>query len=734
MKFPFERYFRISSYGMLAAAFAMLASTRQIDAVTLSGYVVALVAAYVFDGRVRWPVTRRVANWLRIAYLPFFVFDWQILGSPPAQAVIRFVLFASACKLIVDKTSRDWLWLYLIAFLEVVLSAGMMVSATFFVLLVVFLFFAISALAAFEMRKAGGESSPPDAHVEFWRETSGSRRSAQAPRARLIGIFAATALCLILVLSAPLFLAMPRLHRSPVGGRLLRTEALSGFSTSVRLGDVAQVKLNPRVVMRARVRFPSTQGPTSLRWRGVTFDEYDGQTWIQTGIELQPMPRYGENTFEVGRQTQRGSLTWQSIVLEPLDPATVFAAPRPVWVRDLATVQRDGGDGLWTDPHPAQRLGYTVYSDTRVHTEFELQGDTSRIYPPEIRRRYTQQPVVRDRRIDVLAEEITRAAVTPYEIARRIEQHMKTSYDYTLDLSRIGDTDPLADFLFEVRAGHCEFFATAMVMLMRSRRIPARLVNGFQMGEYSELSDSFTVRQSDAHSWVEVYFANHGWVAFDPTPPAGLSNYDDGIIARLRQYFEGLEMFWQERVVGFGPGEQLAMFVAFQQSLSRFERSSMRGFLSWASGVAKSVEGAFNGDEETTAQAELSGEEKSGTLSRILSHPVFLLLAGLCAIGFGAIELRRRARSWRRLARRNGAGSAVAFYHEMSRTLERSGIKRAPESTPREFARTVGLLEVEELTRKYEHARYSNTPLTADEVNRIGILLKSIKQKKSLRR
>ena len=715
---------------MLAAAFAMLASTRQIDFVTFGGYVLALGAGFVFDGRELWPVSRRLSNWLRIGYLPFFVFDWQILGSPPAVAVIRFVLFASACKLVVSKTSRDWLWLYLIAFLEVVLAAGMMVSATFFLLLIVFLFFAISALVTFEMRNAGVESSPPDARMEFWRETSGSRRVANAPRARLISVFAGAALLLILFLSAPLFLAMPRLHRSPVGGRLLRTEALSGFSTTVRLGDVAQVKLNPQVVMRVRVRFPPAQGLSSLRWRGVTFDEYDGQTWIQTGIELQPLRRVGDNIYEVDRQRQRGGLTGQSFVLEPLDPATIFAATRPIFVRDLATVQRDGGDGLWTDPHPAQRLAYTVYSDTRVTTEVELQGDTSRIYPPEIRRRYTQQPLVRDRRIDDLAEEITRAATTPYEIARRIEQHMKTSYDYTLDLSRIGDTDPLADFLFEVRAGHCEFFATAMVMLMRARRIPARLVNGFQMGEYSEVSDSFTVRQSDAHSWVEVYFANHGWVAFDPTPPAGLSNYDDGLIARLRQYFEGLEMFWQERVVGFGPGEQLAMFVAFQQSLTSFERGSMRGFITWASGVAKSVESAFKGDAEVTAPDESAEGKGSGGFSQIASHPIFLVFVALCAIGLGAMEWRRWAKSWRRLARRDGRSSAVAFYHEMSRTLERSGIKRGPEATPREFARTVGLLEVEELTRKYEHARYSSTPLTPEEVTRISILLKSIKQKK----
>ena len=486
MPFPFETFFRVSSYAMLAAAFAMLVSTGQLDPLTLAGYGTALCAGFLFDYRASQLLPRKLANWLRIGYLPLFIADWYVVGSSPALAVIRYVLFASACKFLSAKTHRDWLWLYLIAFFEVVLSAGMMVSATFFVLLMIFVFFAISALASFEMRRSSEDSAPEGARFEFWRDLRGSRRTVRSPKSRAIAIFAGAALALILLLAAPLFVAMPRLNRTPAGGRLLRTEALSGFSTSVRLGDVAQVKLNPRVVMRVRVRFPPSQGTTQLRWRGVTFDEYDGQSWNQTGLELQQLRRFGD-TYQVDRPAPWNMLTGQSFILEPLDPATVFAATRPVLVRELPMVRRDGGDGLWTDSHASQRLSYTVYSDTRVPSEPELQADASRIYPPDIRRRYLQQPVVRDRRIDELAEQVTRGAVTPLEIARRIEQHLRTSYEYSLDLSRIGDVDPLADFLFEVRAGHCEFFATAMVMLLRARRIPARLVNGFQMGEYSEI-------------------------------------------------------------------------------------------------------------------------------------------------------------------------------------------------------------------------------------------------------
>ena len=82
--------------------------------------------------------------------------------------------------------------------------------------------------------------------------------------------------------------------------------------------------------------------------------------------------------------------------------------------------------------------------------------------------------------------------------------------------------DPVADFLFNVKAGHCEYFATAMAVMLRTRGVVARVVNGFLPGEYNEAAGAYTVRQSDAHSWVEVYFPEtRSWVTFDPTPSAG---------------------------------------------------------------------------------------------------------------------------------------------------------------------------------------------------------------------
>src|SRR5690606_26979788 len=127
--------------------------------------------------------------------------------------------------------------------------------------------------------------------------------------------------------------------------------------------EVARVKLNPQVVMRVRVKFPPGQSGASLRWRGVSFDYYDGQSWSLSDDSLVPVRRFGDS-FQVEPPPPFGMMTEQNFFLEPLSLATIFAAPRVNFVRDLRALERDAGDGLWTQGYPSQRLTYTVYSST----------------------------------------------------------------------------------------------------------------------------------------------------------------------------------------------------------------------------------------------------------------------------------------------------------------------------------------------------------------------------------
>lgn len=729
-----ERYFIFSSYAMFTAGFLMLAATRQLDAVALAAFAVALGVGWLIDtGRLRWSVSSRRANHLMIGYIFFALAEWRLLGSPLVVVILHFVFFASSLKLLRKKTGRDWHWLYAVTFCQVLMAAGMMVDTNFLFLVIVYLFASVSAFVSYEIHRAdqafAGQRSAP-APVEYWREDKESRRRLGLPRLRSLAMFSAIALVVILLLATPLFLTMPRVSRGFSRNGLLRGPALSGFSDSVRLGEVAQVKLNPEVVMRVRVKFAPGRQPKTLKWRGVTLDHYDGQSWNYTGAKAVYLKKSGDN-FHLTDKLWTREYTEQRFFLEPLNINTVFVSPRPLLVTGLPDLARDQGDRLWTASHDFHKLDYTVLSDTAERTDQELADDNSRVYSSEIRRFYLQLPEDHDLRINELAAEVARGAKTEIEIARRIESHLRSTYSYTLDLRRVEDGDPVADFLFNTRAGHCEYFASAMTLMLRAKGVPARVVNGFQMGEYNRAADVYTVRQSDAHSWVEVFFPEHGWVAFDPTPPAGLSVYGDGVAAWLRHHREALEMFWLEHVIGFDTSKQISMAYTAQAWVSSLFSSykfdvSARWF-DWVSTLGQMVESWKERGREPEGKFTESGLPSTSALGA-LAQPRALALIVLTLATIAAVWRLRRGRSWQGKIKRDAPASAIAFYREMLKTLERKGRRRDPDQTPAEFAARLRIPAVTEITDLYQQVRFGNRPLDDDEVARISVLLRELKR------
>lgn len=727
-----DRYFIASSYALLAASLGLLASTRQLDGVSLALYLGALIAGLLIDTqRIAWSLSTRWMNVLLIGWLPLIWVEWQLLGMTPVLIILHFVLFTTSLKLLRRKSNRDWLWLYVVSFCHVLMSAGMMVGTKFMLLLVVYLFVAISTFIAYEIRRAqlrfAAAYNEQPVVVEFWRERNQRRQRQAAPRWRTLTVFSACTLGLILLLAAPIFLLMPRVAQGNSRYGLLPTEALSGFSDTVRLGQVAQVKLNPQVVMRVRVEFPYHEPPHPLRWRGVTLDKYDGHSWNVTAKDDESpdsLKRWREGFYLDVKPRQRG-LTQQRFFLEPLNINTVFVAPRPVTVNGLTELRRDENDGLWTAPHNFYKLDYTVASDTFVPSDAELAALSTRDYPRAIWDRYAQSPDEFDPRFATLAVEITKGAQTTIEIARRIEQYLRT-YEYTLDLQQVEEGDPVADFLFNTRAGHCEYFASAMVLLLRARRIPARLVNGFQMGEYNAAVDVYTVRQSDAHSWVEAYFPSYGWITFDPTPPSGLSVYDDGWLAWLRHYGEAMEMMWLEHIISFDTSKQIALALAAQRWLLDYERYFSLHWPNWVTALSW----RFDDDraERDFEKNPRAGAEPASSTGPAGAQAALLSLSGLGLLVVVALVWRKRGQSWPRRIKGGAAPSATAFYAELLRTLERRGCKRAPHQTPNEFAAELAIPAVSEITQLYQQTRFSGRSLTADEIAHLGVLMRELKR------
>src|SRR5262249_33648067 len=156
--------------------------------------------------------------------------------------------------------------------------------------------------------------------------------------------------------------------------------------------------------------------------------------------------------------------------------------------------------------------------------------------------------------------------------AQAVERFLKTNYGYSLQLKGAPHSaDPLAMFLFDVREGHCEYFASAMVIMLRELEIPARLVNGFRAGEYNRFGDAFIVRQYDAHSWVEAYFPPYGWIEFDPTPPDP-AQPGRGWLRVVSHLLDAADLWWLEEIVNYTSWSQGQMLREARQSVWEYSR------------------------------------------------------------------------------------------------------------------------------------------------------------------
>ena len=731
----FDTYFRASSYAMIAAGGLALLASGGIGLPLAAVCVAGLVLTWKLEGT-RWRLSERLGLAVVLLSLPLFYLDWQYLysaGLAPEKvgvtALAHLILFLSAVKLMQVKADRDWVFLYLISFFEVLLAAGLSISPVFFATLVIYVLCAFNTIIAFEIQKAQRSVKATETRLLMPPETKPSRRLARHARrgaARRLPLVAFILLGLILILATPLFFMMPRTTSATFTRSSGGLSGFTGFSDMVRLGDIGNLQQSDQVVMRVRVENPPAQ---QLRWRGVALDEFSGKVWRKSKVALpnSQLRNDKENGLVAVDTTARQSnaLTTQTFYVEPLDTPVIFAASRAVALQGaqatLPYVSLDAEGGLTSRSHDYERVSYRVYSDTVTPDATQLQGEQP-IYG-ENYRRYLQLPEKLDPRFAQLTRQIINRAGAPnmYETARAIEKHLQTQYAYSLEMKAAGD-EPLADFLFNIRAGHCEYFASSMVVMLRTQGFAARIVNGFQTGEYNSAADAYTVTQRDAHSWVEVYFPQHNvWLTFDPTPAAGLqSRGGGGLIKRLGKYGEALEMLWIQYVVAYDKNEQRSLtsnvvrrFESARGSLNSFYESAGKTFKRWLEAFKKS-----NRDNP----------EYSATRSRLLLGVVaFTLLAPLLFL------LLRRAwrQGWLNFARRRrqNAASVVEFYERMTRALAQQGLKRADHETPQEFALATGMPLPVKITDAYHRVRYGEQTLPRDEADVIESWLREMEGK-----
>ena len=711
----FETYFKGSSYAMIMCAMLALMLAGGLHFGLGIAFVAVVAVAWKAENT-RWQMSERIGLVIVLISIPLFFLDWHYQRSIGevrerfgVTALAHLITFLSAVKLLQVKSNRDWVFLYLISFFEVLLAAGLSLSPLFLASLSLYLPCAISTVIAFEIRKARRSVPlvetrllvPPDGRVFRRLTTLAGKRNVAVRR---LPVVACGLIVLIVILALPLFLVAPRAGSPGITRGSGGLSNLIGFSETVSLGTIGELKRNDDIVMRVRVEDRGTLDTSELKWRGVALDEFNGNFWNKSPEARRLLEKVSDRgLFRLGTTDAVHALTAQTIFLEPMDSPVLFAASRAVAVQatqgDLPYIRVDGEGSLQTRHHDFDRLIYKAFSDVR-DPDIEVLQQDFQPYPLSYER-YLKLPQTLDPRVRTYARTVVRSAGVRnrYDIAKAFESHLRENFGYTLQMTA-GGADPLADFLFRVKAGHCEYFSTSMAVMLRSEGIATRVVNGFLPGEYNEKADVFTVRQSDAHSWVEVYFPEtNAWVTFDPTPAAGrVEPQHAGFTAALGKYAEAFELLWFQYVVGYDRQEQRSLATSLHNQAARYQYT-----------VAKTL-------------------DRLQRLSAPLwQQPVWALLLLLLLGGIGFLLLRFKRFGWRGLKIKtrpvDSARSAIEFYERLTRLLVKKGLQRTPDQTPLEFAVGAGLNEAVIITGAYNRVRFGAERLSSAELRQIEALL-----------
>jgi transglutaminase-like putative cysteine protease len=283
------------------------------------------------------------------------------------------------------------------------------------------------------------------------------------------------------------------------------TEETTMESSLVYAGD--GVSVTGPVELSPEVRY-TVEADRESYWRAGTYDRYTGGGWVRSG---------GLRSYQGPLQSPPGdSRTLEQEYTAETEIATLPAANKPVSVGSVPVPVQVTDAGGFQPASPLQAgESYRATSEVPTANSRQLQA-AGTDYPEGIETRYTELPDSTPARVAERTDRLTANADNPYDTARVIEQWLENNREYSLDVER--PRGNIADsFLFEMDAGYCTYYATTMVTMLRTQDVPARFVVGYTTGQ-QVADDEWVVRGYNSHAWVEVYFPEHGWITFDPTP------------------------------------------------------------------------------------------------------------------------------------------------------------------------------------------------------------------------
>jgi len=677
----FDKGARLMSHLTALACFSALVINDQF-AWAWSAAGLGLIVASLYFTVTDHPVRLSPLFWWGASVLCCLVFlaDLWFSGALLA-ACMHFLVYLMAYRLFHLERAKDHLQLYLICFLHLLSAAGAGSGVAYAFSFILSTALLIWGLVVQHLKK--------EEESRFATVTARSFRSViPFPLMMSIHLLSVGALLPTLLI----FFLIPR-----VGIGFFQNQnapqKISGFSEKVDLGSMGPVIQDLSLVMRVIPSEGEKAPPPYLR--GMSFDAYDGRTWKNTLLRKAALPKF-DRTFELRSGPLPADPFRKTILLEPIGTPVLFTVGSPVHIRgNFPSLVRDQPGSVYFPSVPFQRTEYEITATA------ELPSETDRViqridYPDEVRAHYLSAEV--DPRIVALAHEIADPFPTLFEKVQAIERHLRTGYTYSLEVTP-SDRPPLEEFLFFQKRGYCEYYASAMVMMLRSIGIASRLVTGFLPGEWNEFGKYYLVRQSNAHAWVEVYFPEGRWLPFDPTPSAGQQGERPWMV--MAAYVDWMQMKWERYIVRYSLRDQFALLEGTGNQVGRLSES-------------------INGWGFRAKQAI----EQISFLSLLLAGMVLLSLVFLYRWGW---------EGWGGVRRKPSKRGATLIYGRMLRLLARKGCQKREDQTPREFVEMLSRKEgwpidaVRNLTELYYEARFGGKAFSPDDLKRAERLFAEIK-------
>jgi transglutaminase-like putative cysteine protease len=665
--------------------------------------------------------------------------EWPTLLTPLGHYLILIQL----CKLFERKGNRDYV--QIIAVSGLVMVASLLMCPELWLALAMLAFVTLSAHVAMVLtlkrgldaalaEKVAGEKHPLAPQQVAWNVTR------QWPRRALAGRLA-SAMAAMLAFGAAMFLLSPRMSGSTQMMDGPGSHAsITGFSTTVSLREPGSIYTSDQPVMQVKVYAADPQGPAApsdLYLRGLTYDTYEASAWAT--------PRRPPASPQAAAPPLPPELADSAIVQEAsmsmdLQP-TLFAMGPCVAIASPDAAARLGPD---LNPSvdrvysaPGQLVRYTALSlptpltpQARLYVQ-ELEGwcdlppalpsspaDAAATQPPPPQDDARQEPgrqsiippavarLAAELCVDLLAAR--NAADAPRQrdeldlaIARRLAGHLRTEYAYSLDFT---DADPrrdgVEDFLFHMKHGHCEYFATALTVMCQSLGVRARLATGFHVDGESRIAGVYIIRQRDAHAWTEVYTPSSGWQTFDATPAGSSRASRGGFWQQVSDFWSALKFAWLSKVVGYDASSQKDLAGSAAAALRAAWRAVMDFFQRLGDGFRRLL--------------------VEGEVDVVLVQAAALLgVAGLVLEGVILVRLWRRRKAQ---AAEAAKGRHLRFIRSLLELLARHGIAVDAAHTPRELsARAAEALALprqtlDELIALYYALRWGGVPPAQGEV------------------